>query len=426
MEPGLVTVVATYSKDEPLGILPAVAERLPDVRFAVTGAPRGDLGGWPANLTATGFLSDDDYWRQLARSAAIVVLTTRPATLLSGGYEAMAVGRPLVISDHGVLRDYFADAAVYTGAASGPLSEAVSRALAQRTGAGGSHHRAARRARGRLETCRGTAEGVAGERAVSGVVAILSRDPARSSIGGAGLARLDHVVGYVRDAAELGSIWAGVCGDPERVSMATGERPDGRTASRQSSGAALCAFSGDLLNRARLRRELDLGDAVSPATVALAAYRRWGRGLFDRLEGAFALVVHDAGSGLTLAGVDPCCILPLYLTVAGGDVCIASEAKAFLEHPAFRPRLDREAVGELLCFGQPLGGKPLFAGVRGLPHGAHFEVDAGGRDRGDQALGRASPAAAVAARRRLPRPPRGGVPRARRRSLRRPGGRCCR
>ena len=83
-------------------------------------------------------------------------------------------------------------------------------------------------------------------------------------------------------------------------------------------------------------------------------------------------------SGLTLAGVDPCCVLPLYATVAGGDVLIASEAKAFLEHPAFKPRLDREAVGELLCFGQPLGGKPLFAGVRGLPHGAHFEVDAGG------------------------------------------------
>ena len=59
-----------------------------------------------------------------------MVLTTRPATLLSGGYEAMAVGRPLVISDHDVLRDYFADAAVYTGATAGQMSEAVSRALA--------------------------------------------------------------------------------------------------------------------------------------------------------------------------------------------------------------------------------------------------------------------------------------------------------
>ncbi len=31
-----------------------------------------------------------------------------------------------------------------------------------------------------------------------------------------------------------------------------------------------------------------------------------------------------------------------------------------------------------MCFGQPLGGRPLFAGVRGLPHGAHAEVDAEG------------------------------------------------
>jgi hypothetical protein len=31
-----------------------------------------------------------------------------------------------------------------------------------------------------------------------------------------------------------------------------------------------------------------------------------------------------------------------------------------------------------MCFGQPLAGKPLFAGVRGLPHGAHAEVDAAG------------------------------------------------
>ena len=131
VDPALVTVVATFSKDEPLGILPAVAESLPQVRFAVTGTPRGDLGGWPANLTATGFLSDDAYWRQLARSAAVVVLTTRPATLLSGGYEAMAVGRPLVISDHAVLRAYFADAAVYAGATPRSLGEAVSRALAQ-------------------------------------------------------------------------------------------------------------------------------------------------------------------------------------------------------------------------------------------------------------------------------------------------------
>lgn len=129
VEDDLVTVIATYSKDEPLHLLPEVARSLPDVRFAVTGAPRGDLRGWPTNLQPTDFLSDEDYWRQLARSAIVVVLTTRPDTLLSGGYEALVLGRPLVTSDHDVLREYFADAAVYASATAPSLTAAVAAGL---------------------------------------------------------------------------------------------------------------------------------------------------------------------------------------------------------------------------------------------------------------------------------------------------------
>ena len=129
VEPDLVTVVATYSIDEPLHLLPGVAARLPSVRFAVTGRPRGDLHAWPANLRPTGFLDDDAYWAQLRRSAAVMVLTTRPATLLSGGYEALALGRPLVVSDHAALRGYFGDAAQYGGDDEASLADAVRAAL---------------------------------------------------------------------------------------------------------------------------------------------------------------------------------------------------------------------------------------------------------------------------------------------------------
>jgi glycosyltransferase involved in cell wall biosynthesis len=129
LEPDLVTVVATYSKDEPIEILPTVARALPEARIAVTGRARGDLSGWPPNLRPTGFLEDIEYWRQLARSAVVVVLTTRPETLLSGGYEALAVGRPLVTSDHAVLREYFGDAALYARDGHGSLEVALRVAL---------------------------------------------------------------------------------------------------------------------------------------------------------------------------------------------------------------------------------------------------------------------------------------------------------
>jgi glycosyltransferase involved in cell wall biosynthesis len=131
VEPGAVTVVATFSPDEPMDVLPEVAARCPGLTFHVTGTPRGDLRSWPANLKPTGFLSDGDYWRRLATSQVVVVLTTRPDTLLSGGYEAMVLGRPLVTSDHAVLREYFGEAAVYAGDAAGGLAAAVTAAASR-------------------------------------------------------------------------------------------------------------------------------------------------------------------------------------------------------------------------------------------------------------------------------------------------------
>lgn len=128
---GEVTVVATYSKDEPLYLLPEVARRLPEVSFAVTGEPHGDLSAWPQNLRSTGFLSDDDYWRQLQGSASVVVLTTRPDTLLSGAYEALVLARPLVTSDQEVLRGHFDEAAAYAAETAESLAGAVAATLAE-------------------------------------------------------------------------------------------------------------------------------------------------------------------------------------------------------------------------------------------------------------------------------------------------------
>lgn len=112
-EAGSATIIATFSEDEPIDRLPAVARALPDVKLYVTGRPRTDVHAWPSNLVATGFVSDAEFWRRLRASDAVVVLTARPNTLLSGGYEALSLGKPLVVSDQVVLRDYFGDAAVY-------------------------------------------------------------------------------------------------------------------------------------------------------------------------------------------------------------------------------------------------------------------------------------------------------------------------
>jgi glycosyltransferase involved in cell wall biosynthesis len=129
VEKDTVTIVATFSEDEPIDLLPEVAGALAGLRLFVTGRPRQATSHWPANLVPTGFLDDHDYWRLLRRSQAVVVLTTRPDTLLSGGYEALSLGRPLVVSDHEVLREYYGDAVVYVPSTAAGIAAGIRAAV---------------------------------------------------------------------------------------------------------------------------------------------------------------------------------------------------------------------------------------------------------------------------------------------------------
>ena len=108
--------------------------------------------------------------------------------------------------------------------------------------------------------------------------------------------------------------------------------------------------------------------------MVLAAYRRWDDGLFLHLEGNFALVVHDAHAGRTLAGPDSYGVTYLHVLRLGDDVFIATEVKAFLTEPRFRPRLDPEATSCIVALGHEFG-RGLFAGVEAVPQGHHLVVD---------------------------------------------------
>ncbi len=104
----LVVAVCGWGLDEPIEALVAAASGRP-WRLVLTGRPRRELD-IPANVTLAGFVDDADYRRLLARADAVVVLTDRDDTLLSGAWEAIALGRPLVVSGTRALRATFGDA----------------------------------------------------------------------------------------------------------------------------------------------------------------------------------------------------------------------------------------------------------------------------------------------------------------------------
>jgi glycosyltransferase involved in cell wall biosynthesis len=114
-----VAVISTFAPDEPLSeIFEAARLCQPDLEFFVTGrserGPRELMERKPSNVRLTGFLKEPDYWDLLRSVHAVLDLTAMPDCLVCGSYEAIAVGRPLVLTDNPAARTLFAKSACFT------------------------------------------------------------------------------------------------------------------------------------------------------------------------------------------------------------------------------------------------------------------------------------------------------------------------
>jgi len=130
-----VVVIATYGPDEPIAAILAAAHRLPEVTFAITGDMRRLSAALraicPPNVRLTGWMNDADYRALICRANVVVALTTRDHTLLSGAWEALYTGQPLVTSDWPVLRMAFPQGAIFTRATPEAIERSIRLALAR-------------------------------------------------------------------------------------------------------------------------------------------------------------------------------------------------------------------------------------------------------------------------------------------------------
>jgi glycosyltransferase involved in cell wall biosynthesis len=114
-----VAVIATYAPDEPVGAILAAAGALGGAyRFCLTGNDRklrAELRkAAPANVQFMGFLSEEAYWSLLSESDVILDLSLMDNCLVCGAYEAIALGKPVVLTGSAASRELFGEGACYT------------------------------------------------------------------------------------------------------------------------------------------------------------------------------------------------------------------------------------------------------------------------------------------------------------------------
>jgi asparagine synthase (glutamine-hydrolysing) len=148
-------------------------------------------------------------------------------------------------------------------------------------------------------------------------------------------------------------------------------------------GATALLFNGEIYDafdyKAELEREGYRFRTGTDTEIILALYERGGlEPMLDRLNGMFAIVIADTRRGAVHLLRDRIGIKPLYWAQCGTTVLFASEAKAFLAHPAFRAEIDPVEIDELLAFRYVAGEASLLKGVRQVRPGHRLTITPGG------------------------------------------------
>lgn len=157
--------------------------------------------------------------------------------------------------------------------------------------------------------------------------------------------------------------------------------PAGQQPMLSRDGRYVLAYNGEIYNFRELRAELQARGHVfhsrTDTEVVLEGFAAWGPGVFERLNGMFALAIWDTRERRLTLARDRYGIKPLYWTKVGNTLAFASESKAFRAVPGFQARLDAPALLEYFTFQNLFTERTLLAGVSLLPAGTWWQLAPG-------------------------------------------------
>src|SRR2546425_4113601 len=163
------------------------------------------------------------------------------------------------------------------------------------------------------------------------------------------------------------------------VDLAGGHQP-----MTNEDGSVWIVFNGEIYNHAELRPELQKRGhrliSNSDTETILHLYEEYGDDCVCHLRGMFAFAIWDTRRKRLFCARDRLGIKPFYYVMAGRRFAFASEIKALLELPNFKPDLNRLALPEFLAFGYLSSEETLLSGVRKLLPGHRLVIDLERRD----------------------------------------------
>lgn len=174
------------------------------------------------------------------------------------------------------------------------------------------------------------------------------------------------------DALELGN-WSGAFG--HRRLAIIDLNPEGEQPMSTKDRGLTIVFNGEIYNYLAVRSELiSAGHSFttqSDTEVILRAYEHWGARCLEKLNGMFALVIHDEREQNLFIARDRLGIKPLYFYSDPNKFVFASEVRSILASGIVEPILDRESIPEYLTYGTVSSPHTLIKGIESIAPGSY-------------------------------------------------------
>ncbi len=212
-----------------------------------------------------------------------------------------------------------------------------------------------------------------------GIVGIVGRD-AQRPVPVAEVERMVRTLNH-RGPDEEGSVVLPGVGLAMRrlaiVDLAGGQQPFAN-----EDGTLQLVANGEIYNFEEVKRDLvALGHRFrsrSDVEVLVHAYEQYGERFLDQIKGMFALALWDARRRVLIAARDRAGEKPLYYSLTGDGLLLASEIKALLSRREVGRELDLEALDQFLTYEYVIAPRTIFRGISKLP-AAHYLVYQEGR-----------------------------------------------
>src|SRR6266702_1564684 len=131
--------------------------------------------------------------------------------------------------------------------------------------------------------------------------------------------------------------------------------PTGHQPMANEDGTVYVVFNGEIYNHRDLRSELERRGhrfrGTSDTEVLVHLYEEYGEHMAGRLRGIFAFAIYDTRRRALYLARDRFGVKPLFYALHNGEWVFASEIKAILALPGFRPAIDRQACYDFLGLG---------------------------------------------------------------------------